>query len=52
MHKDDDSTNNCPDNLEWGTQKENLNTPAFIAYCKGRTGENNPFIKGRRRQAL
>jgi len=46
MRLDEDETNNRPENLAWGTQKENLNAPGFIAYCKGRTGENNPRTKG------
>jgi len=48
MHIDEDSKNNKPDNLKWGTQKENLNCPGFIAYCKSRTGENSPYVKGKR----
>lgn len=53
MHLDDDATNNKPENLAWGTQKQNLNTPAFIAYCKSRTGENSPTVKGKaRRESL
>ena len=51
MHLNDDATNNRPENLAWGTHKENLNTPSFIAYCKSRTAENNPRVKGRRRKA-
>lgn len=47
MHIDDDQTNNRRENLKWGTQKENLNTPKFIAYCKSRTGENSSGAKGR-----
>lgn len=47
MHLDDDPANNRPENLKWATQKENLNTRQFIRYCKSRTGENNPYIKGR-----
>lgn len=47
IHLDEDATNNKPENLKWGTQKENLNMPGFIAYCKARTGDNNPFKKGR-----
>lgn len=47
MHLDENSRNNVPTNLQWGTQKENLNAPGFLEYCRGRTGENNPFIKGR-----
>lgn len=45
MHKDECASNNCPDNLQWGTQKENLNAPGFIEYCRSRTGENHPRNK-------
>lgn len=47
MHIDEDYRNNRPGNLKWGTQKENLNAPGFIAYCRARTGANNPVVKGR-----
>lgn len=47
IHLDEDALNNRPENLKWGTQRENLNMPKFIAYCKGRTGENSPTTKGR-----
>jgi hypothetical protein len=47
MHLDENSANNRPSNLQWGTQKENLNAPGFLEYCKSRTGENSPYIKGR-----
>ena len=47
IHLDEDSTNNRPDNLKWGTQKENLNMPKFIEYCKSRTGKNSPSYKGK-----
>ena len=50
MHEDDNVANNKADNLSWGTQKRNLNTPAFLAYCRTRTGANNPYVKGRARQ--
>lgn len=46
MHMDENSRNNKPGNLEWGTQKQNLNAPGFIAYCKTRTGNNSPTRKG------
>jgi hypothetical protein len=49
MHLDENARNNKPSNLAWGTQKENLNMPKFIEYCKGRTGENSPTTKGRRK---
>lgn len=45
LHKDEDSRNNAPWNLQWGTQKENLNMPKFIAYCKTRIGSLNPRLK-------
>lgn len=50
MHLDEASANNVPDNLAWGTQKENLNAPGFIEYCCNRTGDNNPRNKGRKRK--
>lgn len=49
MHLDEDYTNNKPTNLQWGSQKENLNAPGFIEYCRSRTGENTPYIKGRQK---
>lgn len=49
MHLDEDSSNNCPSNLAWGSQKENLNAPGFLAYCKGRVGHNSPISKHRAR---
>jgi len=48
LHIDENGKNNKPNNLYWGTQKENLNAPRFIEYCKNRTGKNNPYIKGRK----
>lgn len=33
MHLDEDSRNNNESNLRWGSQKENLNAPGFIAKC-------------------
>lgn len=47
MHLDENSRNNKPSNLKWGTQKENLNAPGFLRYCRGRVGADNPYIKGR-----
>ena len=47
MHLDENGFNNIPDNLKWGTQKENLNFPGFINYCKSRTGDNSPIRKGK-----
>lgn len=50
MHIDENAANNRPENLAWGLQKENLNAPGFIAYCKQRTGDRNPWKKGQRRR--
>lgn len=47
MHINENSRINRPENLAWGTQKENLNAPGFIAYCKTRTGDKNPLVRGR-----
>jgi hypothetical protein len=49
LHIDENALNNKADNLKWGTQKENLNAPKFIEYCKSRTGEKNPFLKGKKK---
>lgn len=45
LHADEDGLNNKPGNLRWGTQKENLNAPGFLEYCRSRTGENSPRNK-------
>ena len=34
MHLDENSRNNRPENLSWGTQKENLNAPGFVEHCR------------------
>lgn len=46
LHLNEDATDNRPENLRWGTQKENLNMPKFLEYCRSRTGENSPRAKG------
>ena len=51
MHLDENAANNRASNLQWGTQKENLNAEGFLAYCRSRTGERNPIIKARRKVA-
>lgn len=48
LHLNEDATDNRPENLRWGTQKENLNAPGFIEYCQSRTGENSPTVKGQK----
>lgn len=52
IHLDENAKNNKPENLKWGTQKENLNMPGFVAYCKTRTGENSPRKKNKGKQML
>jgi hypothetical protein len=52
MHIDENAANNRPSNLRWGTQKQNLNAEGFLEYCRGRTGENSPVIKGRRLRVI
>lgn len=32
IHRDEDGLNNRPENLKWGTQKENMNMPKIKAY--------------------
>ena len=49
LHLNEDATDNRPENLAWGTQKQNLNATGFIEYCKSRTGENSPVAKGKRK---
>ncbi len=52
IHLDENALNNKPENLRWGTQKENLNMPGFIAYCKSRTGEKSPVLKSKNKKRL
>ena len=49
MHLDENARNNTPANLAWGTQKENLNAPGFLAYCRSRTGDKHPHNRARKR---
>ena len=34
IHINEDAHDNRPENLRWGTQRENLNAPAFKEYCR------------------
>lgn len=52
MHLDENAANNLPGNLAWGSQKENLNAPGFIAYCRSRTGDASPTTKARAKQRI
>jgi hypothetical protein len=49
IHLNENGTDNRAENLRWGTQKENLNMPGFVAYCRSRTGKNSPVVKGRKK---
>lgn len=51
LHDDENSLNNKPSNLRWGTQKENLNAEGFKEYCRSRVGENSAWAKARRKAA-
>lgn len=42
MHLDENSANNRPNNLAWGTQKENLNAPRFREYAQMKRGQSHP----------
>jgi hypothetical protein len=42
MHVDENAANNRPDNLEWGTQKQNLNAPRFKEYRAMKVGDSHP----------
>lgn len=46
IHIDESAMNNRPENLRWGTQRENMNMPKFKDYQRQRTGPNNPRVKG------
>lgn len=47
MHSDENARNNRPGNLEWGTQKQNLNAAGFLDYCRSRTGDKSTHAKAR-----
>lgn len=49
IHINENALDNRPENLKWGTQKENMNMPKFIDYCKSRTGENSPITKSKKK---
>ena len=47
LHRDENPHNNRPDNLRWGTQKENLNMPGYLAYRRAQRGELSSVRKGK-----
>lgn len=52
IHLDEDGTNNRPENLKWGTQKENLNMPKIKEYHISRVGEMSPMAKHKAKLVL
>jgi hypothetical protein len=46
IHKDENALNNRPENLKWGTQKENLNAPGFLSYKALLTGDKSSRRQG------
>lgn len=49
IHIDENAHNNRPENLKWGTQKENLNMPKFMAWC--RSPERKILLREGKRKA-
>ena len=47
IHINENAHDNCPGNLKWGSQKENLNCSGFLKYCQARKGLNSPTVKAR-----
>lgn len=43
MHVDENGKNNSPQNLKWGTHKENSNAPGYIDFCRSRRGEKSQW---------
>ena len=50
MHLDENPSNNTPENLKWGTQRENLAMPNAVAAFRARVGDNSPTKIGKRRK--
>jgi hypothetical protein len=44
LHRDEDGSNNRHENLYWGTQKENLNAPGFLAYVNSGVPGSRTYI--------
>lgn len=51
IHLDEDAMNNRPENLKWGTQRENLNMQKIKEYHRSRTGDASPYRKGLAKRA-
>lgn len=51
MHGDEDSRNNRPDNLSWGTQKQNLNAPGYLEYARTARAAKKHHHRAKKRAA-
>lgn len=51
LHVGEDPSNNRPENLRWGTQRENLNMPKVIEFFRSRTGEKSTRAISKNRKA-
>lgn len=49
IHLDENAHNNRPENLKWGTQKENLNMPKFKAWLRS-LERNARIAEGKRKK--
>lgn len=49
LHMDENPSNNTPQNLRWGTRKENQNFPKVQDAFRKRTGENSPLAIHKRK---
>lgn len=45
IHLDENALNNRPENLRWGTQKENLNMPKYKAWRRTKSGGSGDHVK-------
>lgn len=54
LHLDEDGLNNRPENLKWGTQRENMNSPKYKEWARSRTGDASPraIWAARQKEAL
>lgn len=47
LHWDENAAKDQADNLQWGTQKENLHASGFLKYRRARTGSSSPGAQAR-----
>jgi hypothetical protein len=51
LHLNEEPTDNRPENLRWGTRKENQNFPKAKAAFKARSGQNSTWAIHKKRKA-